>query len=64
MSGRGPFLYLGYRVDGHPGSTGAGCREAGCKEGLRGFARDWVSAGSCLFGFGVCISWASAWPNL
>ena len=54
MSGRGPFLYLSYRVVGHPGLTGAGCREAGCKEGLRGFARDWVSTGSCLFGFGVC----------
>ena len=64
MSGRGPFLFLGYRVDGHPGSTGAGCREAGFKEGLRGFARDWVSTGSCIFSFGVCISWASAWPNL
>ena len=54
MSGRGPFLFLGYREDGPPGSTGIGCREAGVKEGSRGFARDWVSTGSCLFGFGVC----------
>ena len=35
------------------------------REGLRGIARDWVTAGFYRFGFvGMFISWAGARPNL